>query len=443
MKHALVPATWATSDSPTTYGVLLTAARERAALAITRTPRLGDPDLVAVELTGYERFLRVAGIHLALLEDLSGVTTKGLQQLRRDLRCIKLREVAPGMWLDAAKALGAAHDLVSTHATVAGPRTAEAMDLVVGPASLSSCRDVVLLIEDARLGCQTTVNRFRWPHTQIGRSANLSREVARTKRLNSRIDITTKATLWELDKRLREHRGPKLDELQIAVAPSSLYKRSSHLERQLAAIRLLRQLTFLQSQGRIAASPASLRDLAALGAHMTNPSLPLPEPRTALDRVRVAHARDRMDTAHAAWNAAGEDLTESIRGLSKAPVSFQTTIQSVVADHEPPLPLRIAVTAALPHLGKDAVETVTAMTSTGALLTQQPVFAQPRKQWRHIQHDEGALLAGRFREAGLTSVGVSPALRDLLPRPEQDPANSVASRPETARGYELVQGLQR
>jgi hypothetical protein len=75
VKHAVMPETWVTSDSPTTYGALLTAARERAALAITRTPRLGDPDLVAIELVGYERFLRVAGIHLALLEDLSGVTT--------------------------------------------------------------------------------------------------------------------------------------------------------------------------------------------------------------------------------------------------------------------------------------------------------------------------------------------------------------------------------
>jgi hypothetical protein len=443
VKHALVPATWATSDSPTTYGALLTAARERAALAITRTPRLGDPDLVAVELAGYERFLRVAGIHLALLEDLSGVSTTGLGHLRMNLRHVELREVEPSMWLDAAKALGAAHDLVSTHAPSAGPRTAEAVDMVIGPASLSSCRDVVLLIEDARLGCQVTINRFRWPRTQIGRSANLSREVARTKRLNSRIEITTKATLWELDERLREHRGPKLDGLQIAVAPSQLGRGASLLERQISAIRLLRQLTFLQSQGRVAASPASLRDLAALGARMTDPDLPLPEPRTALDRVRLAHARDRMDTAHAAWSAAGEDLTESIRGLSKAPVSFRTTIESVVADHEPPLSLRIAVTTALPHLGRDAVETVTAMTSTGSLLTRQPVFAQPRKEWKRIQHEEGALLAGRFREAGLASVGVSPALRDLLPRPERNPANSVDSRTGGARAYELVQGFQR
>lgn len=442
MKHAVMPETWVTSDSPTTYGALLTAARERAALAITRTPRLGDPDLVAIELVGYERFLRVAGIHLALLEDLSGVTTTGLEQLRMNLRHVELREVEPSMWFDAAKALGAAHDLVATHAPSAGPRTAEAVDLVIGPPSLSSCRDVMLLIEDARLGCQVTMNRYRWPHAQIGRSANLSREVARIKKLNSRIEITTKATLWELDERLREHGGPRLDELQIAVAPSNLRQGVSQLERQLSAIRLLRQLTFLQSQGRIAASPASLRDLATLGARMTDPELPLPEPRTALGRVRLAHARDRMDIAHTAWSAAGRDLTESIRGLSKAPTSFRTTIESVVAEPEPSLSLRVALTAALPHLGRDAVGTVTAMTSTGSLLTRQPVYAQPRKEWRRIQHEEGALVAGRFREAGLASVGVSPALRDLLPRPERNPANSAGSRPGTVRAYELVQGFQ-
>jgi hypothetical protein len=442
VKQAVMPETWATPESPTTYGALLTAAREGAALAITRTPRLGDPDLVAVELAGYERFLRVAGIHLALLQDLSGVTITGLEQLRTNLRNAELREVEPSMWLDAAKALGAAHDLVATHAPAAGPRTAEAMDLVVGPASLSGCRDVTLLIEEARLGCQVTINRFRRPRTRIGRSADLSREVARIRKLNSRIEITTKATLWELEERLREHHGPKLDELQIAVAPSTLRQGVSQLECQLSAIRLLRQLTFLHSQGRIAASPASLRDLATLGARMTDPGLPLPEPRTALGRVRLAHARDRMDIAHAAWNAAGRDRTESIRGLSKAPTSFRTTIESVVAEPEPSLSLRVALTAALPHLGRDAVGTVTAMTSTGSLLTRQPVYAQPRKEWRRIQHEEGALVAGRFREAGLASVGVSPALRDLLPRPERNPANSAGSRPGTVRAYELVQGSQ-
>ncbi len=95
MTHALMPEVSVTADSPATYGALLTAARDRAALAITLTPRLGDPDLVAVELAGHERFLRVAGIHLALLEDLSGVTTTGHEQLRMILRHVKLRQVEP------------------------------------------------------------------------------------------------------------------------------------------------------------------------------------------------------------------------------------------------------------------------------------------------------------------------------------------------------------
>ncbi len=320
MKHAVMPETWATSDSPTTYGALLTAARERAALAITHTPRLGDPDLVAVELAGYERFLRVAGIHLALLEDLSGVTTTGLEQLRRDLRHIKLREVEPSMWLDAAKSLGAAHDLVSTHTTVAGPRTAEAMDLVVGPASLSSCRDLTA----ADRGRSPRVPGHDQPiqvapHGDRAQPRPQSRGCPCPTALNSRIEITDEGDAV----------GARRSSSATTVAPISMISRSrsppqpswsghhsSNVSSQ--AIRLLRQLTFLQSQGRVAASPASLRDLAALGARMTDPDLPLPEPRTALDRVRIAHARDRMDTAHTAWNAAGRGTSPmSIRGAEQ------------------------------------------------------------------------------------------------------------------------------
>ena len=416
MPHALTPAERATNASAATYGELVENTRQRLALAITRTPRLMDADAIAVELQGYEKFLRVAGHHLALLSGLSGATDTSVEQLGRKLVRLPLREDPAGLWVDAAAALGAAHDLVSTHVVAMAPRTSEATDVVAGPASLAASTETVRLILNAELGSQAALDRLKWRRRHMDWSPALTQGVARVRAINSKIDTTSKAALWELE-RQGPNSMPTLNDLHAAATPYVL-ARGTAMERQLSALRLLSQVVLRQSEGHEPASPASLRDLALLAARVTDPSRALPEPRTALDRVRLAHAQDRLDLAHSAWVAAGRELTSSIQGLSKAPSSFRAAIAGVLGgEQEPPLALRIAVGAALPRLAADATATVSTMTAEGSLLTRQREFAQTRVTWKRITHEEGAHLASRFRDAGAASAGVSRVLRDLAPAP--------------------------
>ena len=429
MSHALMPEHRATNSSAT-YGELITTTEERSSLAITHTSRLLDPDAIADELLGYQRFLLVAGSHLALLEELSGSSGPGVERLRRRLVSLPVRDIQPGAWAQAAAALGAAHDLVSTHVTAHAARTPEATEVVAGPASLAASRDVVRLILDAELGSQAVLDRLRRARKSMNPSKALTREVARVRAINSTIDTTSKAASWELG-RAPKHEGlPTLDELYAAATPLGLRAGATTFEQQLCALRLLRQLAMRQSEGRLPASPASLRDLTVLAARVTDPAQSLPEPRTALDRVRLAHARDRLDVAHAAWAAAGRELTGSIQGVSKAPALFRVAVAGILDAQEPSLALRIAVSATLPRLAADATTTVSTMTADGSLLThQQQAFAQTRKTWRRITHEEGAYLAGRFKDAGTASVAIARALGDLQP---------TLTRPDGGRPIEAV-----
>lgn len=432
--------------SPPTYGALMTATREAIEIAMKTARSSLDPEAALEELAGYERFLRVAGNHLKTLVDASGASVTPVHNLARRLSTMQLRAAAPGAWMDAAAALGAGHDLVASHLNYATPRTPEGEELIAGPASMIACAELLPLMLDAQAASEQLIQRF-----VIGAKGHIHEDphakgvLKRLRTANNEVDLLGKAAMWELTNQLDDDRhSPRLDALQTAATPGVLRHPTTPVETALEALRLLRQLSLDQTRGRASASPASLRDLALLGAKVTDPEIDLPEPTTSLGRVRTAHARDQLTMAHAAWAAASTGLTHSIRGVTRAPSSYRAAIDVLFNTPGASLAFRAAVAAALPQLGHEATQTVNTLTRSGALATRQQVFAQPRQVWAPITAEQGAVLAGRFNEAAHSSRAVAPSLRDLVPQRRVSASADAPHRSHAlARERELVEGPTR
>lgn len=103
----------------------------------------------------------------------------------------------------------------------------------------------------------------------------------------------------------------------------------------------------------------------------------------------------------------------------------------------------MAITAALPRLGYDAVQTIGRMTETGELVTHQPVFCQPRNAWQPITPEQGAELAGRFHVASRASAPVASSLRDLLPSHSPAGPTPTVARHSPTRVREFSRGITR
>jgi len=182
------------------------------------------------------------------------------------------------------------------------------------------------------------------------------------------------------------------------------------------------------------ASPGSLRDLALLGARVTDPDHPwLPEPSNGLERLEHAHALDCLHTAHAAWVTASTELGHAIRGTTTAPGHYGGAIKRLLtidlnADLSAPS-VRLAIATALPRLGGEAGNSIHHLVRTNALVTPR---REPGKlsAWRPIDHHDAAELARRFADASKASSAAVTTLAGLLPGPER----RVAHRPPGAHG---------
>ena len=326
-------ATTMTIGTPATYGTLMDAVRSDLdhAIAISHA-RQPSPDAALNELRGYERFLHTAGRHLLLLIGVTGFHVPQTRQLAERLRVVPFRDdLEPGSWSKAAATLGAAHDLVATHASHHTARTTEGEEQLIGIGSVLASQQVTALVleaADARTYLIRHALHSQYETTEKPISYNTTHRVREAAEAAA---LRGSAAMWELHNALAGSTGPTLDALQPAVAVSDLTPPSKQFVNSLTALRALRELSRRQAHGELAASPASLRDLALLGARVTDPALLAePWPDGGLDRVRRAHLEDQLDVAHDAWMAAAADLTRTIQGITKAPAGYAAAVNHLL-----------------------------------------------------------------------------------------------------------------
>jgi len=423
---------------PATYGTLIRSARAALDDAISmsngRPPR-GDAALQG--LLGYERFLYGAGGHLRQLTTLADLHTDALRRLTNRLENSSQPGARESTWLRAATMINTAHDLVATHLIDGTPRTAEAEELILGPAVAAASREVISMLLDAVAGSRQMMHRVaRAQQRGHGASPIPGPMFAHIHATNRVVSLCAKATMHDLAA-LPVSTHSTFHDLKPAL-PSDLTVSPAPISSPLAALRVLRQLCHDQARGLTAASPASLRDVALLGARVSTAAvLPAIDDHQPLPRLQRAHAEDQLDAARTAWTQATAELTTVVRGLNKAPGAYRAAVRTLLDE---PLDQRTqrALLTALPTLGRDAARTVQTLAVRGELVTRQPIPLQPRTAWRAIGDEQATLLTERFATAALTSARALAAVRDLHPTP---PPPQHSARSEPARQRHLSQTL--
>jgi hypothetical protein len=419
----------ATVSPPGTYVDLIarTTASLQAAQFSSAEP-FTDASTAHAELLGYERFLHVAGVHLQLLTGLAHTPSAPLRKLADHLTHLRSDGAAEGRWYDAASLLGTAHDVVATHLEDGLlPRTPQAEELLTPPAAVRASRHVAELVLGAvstrqHLFRSALLSQRRLPRSQRPISKSQTHHLTTT---TTTIEVYAMAALWELNHRADPLGRDLLAEMVPAavVAPAA---RSATFTGALEALGVLRQLVYNQARGGALASPASLRDLALLGARFTASTDSVPVPQTGLERVEHAHALDTLETAHTAWVTASRDLTTTVQGLTKASGTYGGAIRHLLHSDPSDNALQTAVLAALPRLGRDASHAITELGRNGDLLAPQRDL-NLRRTWTALPDDAVATLADRFRTAGQATARARHASQDAA-RPA--PGNSRAETPQ-------------
>ena len=401
----ITPASAVEPVSPPTYGALMASAREAVAHALVLgAGRLPDAETGAVELAGYARFLRYAGTHLHTLFRLGELRNDHTSRLVQQLNRVHETEPTGGRWLHAASLLGAAHDVLATHLTGVGvPRTPEADELLAAPATVAACREVTGLIVAAVDGSGELLRRTA--QAQQGRPDKpVSAETFRHFHARNQIaSLCARAALWDLDQLMSQGSRGRLDQLRPSLQLNA--RQPPPFSTSIAALRLLRHYSYAQARGLTVASPASLRDMALLGVRVTNSDATahdLHSPSTALDRIRHAHFADQLTEAHAAWGSASTGLTNTVRGLTKAPADYAAAIK-VLLDAPLTPGLRRALGTALPRMGVEAAVTIQRLGDRAELVTLQRPPLRTRHEWRPITPEHTAALVEQFNTAARTT----------------------------------------
>lgn len=396
-----------------TYGEFFRAATNASEEAfLVATSRGLGAERVRAELYGYERFLVTAAKHIRTLMTLAEAPVDAHWRLDARLERRDRRDSPECAWTRAADYLGTAHDVLMTHFTgVLVPRTSEAQEFALGPAAAAACVSTTQLLLDSiefsrqmmRKGMLAQKHRSDHPiPTALFR---------RIRDANQAAGLYSRSTLWEL-RDVASGRGPRLDDLLPAVSTSDLAGQG--FESSLMAFRVMRQIAHIQARTGAPASAASIRDLALLGSRLSDPErFPLdPSSGPGIGRLLHAHAQDRMEEAHTAWIEASTELTETVRGVTRAPAAYGLAARSLLSgrirEEE-----RLKVLQALPVLASDAGRTVLRMTEHGCLVSRQRDPGQVAAHWRPIDDEHGRLIAGRFTEAALLTRRAVNAVRDL------------------------------
>jgi hypothetical protein len=429
----------ATVSPPGTYGDLIArATASLQAAQFSSAEPFTDASTAHAELLGYERFLHVAGVHLQLLTGLAHTPSAPLRKLADHLTHLRSDGAAEGRWYDAATMLGTAHDLIATHLEDGLlPRTPQAEELLTPPAAVRASRHVAELV----LGAVTTrqhlfrsalLSQRRLPRSQRPISKSQTHHLTTT---TTTIEVYAMAALWELNHRADPLGRDLLAEMVPAavVAPAA---RSATFTGALEALGVLRQLVYNQARGGALASPASLRDLALLGARFTASPDSLPAPQTGLERVQHAHALDTFETAHTAWVTASRDLTTTVQGLTQAPGAYGAAIRHLLHSDSSNTGLQTAVFAALPLLAQEASHTITELGRNGDLLAPQRDL-NLRRTWTALPAEAVAQLAERFRTAGQATARARHASQEAARHAAGDSEIQTAPVPSRTRQQRL------
>jgi hypothetical protein len=444
--HAPTPQDEAPRQRPATYGALLDATCEAVRTAVLRPHEQPLPPGPAhAEILGYRRFLRTCGLHLGLLGRFQPELTPDQRHLLGRLASLPIEEAEPSAWLGAARSLGAAHDLLATHLDTSQlPRTPEAEERLTPIAVLVPTRDVTALVLEAVTAGTDLVQ------SAIESQKNLLDQpipyplLRGTRERTASLRPFAKAAHSDASRVASEGCTSALSSLQPAPITSRDQNARTAFTTQLEALRTLRQLTFAQAHGQIAASPMSLRDLALLGAAVTTPDVSwLPAPQTGLERLAHAQARDVLQAAHASWAAAAEDLTQTVLGTTRAPRLYGDAITCVrnPKSHSPSV--RLAFLSALPRLGRDAAGAVDRLQSQNALVakTRQPLLLAT--VWRPISPADARDLSRRFSNAATNSEAAAVTVRRILTPATTKSASAHPAHPAPRREVALTRSAQR
>jgi hypothetical protein len=172
----------------------------------------------------------------------------------------------------------------------------------------------------------------------------------------------------------------------------------------LGGLRLLRQLSYRQSQGEERANTHTLSELCVLGAVASRTAREhLPFAHSPLDRVRRADAIDRLSAAEAAWTELRRHLFPRVQGLAKAPPLYRDAIAAVTSDAKRSPAITEAVLSALPRLAIDAGRTVVHLQGHGDLVWCGRRLGELTSRWHPLDVTQARSLANRFVAVGRTS----------------------------------------
>lgn len=410
-------------STPATYGQLVEAAREAVDHAcLVSTGRFASPMEMADELTGYSRFLVVAGRHLRLLASLGAIKADGVWRLGRALTARRTILEGRGAWWQAATVLGTAHDLIASHTDPLGrPLTDEARTLAVGPPAAHAVADLVEVIVKSTMASGPLIERARSTFRQERIRPLPKNGVSRLHDLNDTVALIGRATLWDL-RELQECDGPSA---AITTLQPALRRGSGPIQATITApwtpmgsFRIVRHFVAAQADGRAPASPGSLRDLALLGARIFDPEAVSRADATPLARLQLAHTVDAVAQAREAWTRSGVTLTQTVQGLTKAPGEYGAAIHVLLAsDHEPHT--RKVLAQVSPELAEYAAQIIGVLAERNELVTRQRLPAQIRTTWRPITTEQADRLADLFRSAGRASDVAASLQRNLTVRSRQ------------------------
>lgn len=348
-----------------TYGELMSRAIDAASTAIA-VASTDDRPVLAGELSDYEHFLHLTGVHARLLGVLTRPHSQALRALVQRLKGSPARAFDHadhrGPWVEAAFELGIAHDVLATHV---GPdrdlRTPEIAEIIgSGQGEMAATRLATLTLDTVAVG------RHLIARSRTARAEDPSWNDRRLAQLTSRltwISICAKGALWDLA--LAATEPADIDALTPAPC---VHRVNAPIRSNLEALRILRQVSHSQARGFARGSAASIRDLTLLGARVTDPDAAWPAKHSSgLDRLKLAHLQDALEAAHEAWRDAGQGLTTHIRGVTAAPAAYRDAVTYLLRAEPLSQPVRNAVTSAMPSLARNAVLTVEELYATNGL----------------------------------------------------------------------------
>jgi hypothetical protein len=394
----------AAAGQPPTYGALLRDATDLVAEA--RRLAIGpfdDAQRAADAVVDLERCLAIGGHHLRLLLAPAAATPSPLSGTHREFvrRLAELRMERRGgnAWASAGDGLGVAHDVLATHVGPRGElRTPEARTVVNPAVQVAATTRVIGLLAEPLAVTRDLLTAARQaqprqaPPLTRSMSAHLRQAIAAIQRTLEKappLGLPPPGDLGELD-----GLTPALTKLAADSRPDQLSSR-------ITALRVLRQVSYRQSQGLEPANAHTLQELCTLGAATCRAAEGLlPLASTPLGRVRRAAAADELRRAAALWGELGADLYPRIQELAKAPAIYRDAVRLVTQGAEGDHSSTLAVLAALPGLAAQAAATVRTLQDRRELVIRRQEAGQLSPRWHSLDAAASEDLARAFAAAG-------------------------------------------